>query len=117
MQYEKEGAFNKRLKEETHFLIKNIYKVSKQFPREEIYGATSQLIMLNHVEGYARFKPKVKLNFYQISYGSLKEVKYLIYFGKDMGWINQNDYENMSESVDQIGKMLWSTIAALQKNT
>jgi len=37
-------------------------------------------IMLNYVEGYARRRDKVKLNFYEISHGSAQECKYIIFF-------------------------------------
>ena len=68
-----------------------VYKLTKNFPREELYGITSQLrraslsVALNFIEGYARFRNKVNKNFLEISYGSLKESKYLIEFSFEEG--------------------------------
>jgi len=77
------------LKKYIHEYIKFTYKISRDFPREEMYGITSQFrrasmsIMLNYVEGFARNsnnKDKLYKNFIEISYGSLKESKYLLFF-------------------------------------
>lgn len=56
-----------------------VYAITKQFPRDEIYGLTSQFrraslsITLNYIEGYFRIKTKVQKNFHEIAYGSLQE--------------------------------------------
>lgn len=63
-----------------------IYGIARNFPKSEIYGITSQMqrsslsVILNYIEGYARNKKLVKLNFWEMSYGSLKESKYLLNF-------------------------------------
>ena len=63
-----------------------VYKLTKTFPRDEVFGMTSQLrrsalsVILNYVEGYARRRKLILTNFIEISYGSLKESKYLLYF-------------------------------------
>jgi four helix bundle protein len=78
--------FNEKLKIKMDEYVHYVYKISKHFPKDELYGATSQLrraalsIILNYVEGFARYKIAVKRNFWEISYGSLKETKYLLYF-------------------------------------
>jgi len=62
------------------------YSVTKNFPRQELFGITSQLrraalsVVLNYIEGYARSRNKVNKNFLEISYGSLKESEYLLHF-------------------------------------
>lgn len=97
-----------------------VYDVSESFPKSERYGAVSQLkrasvsIMLNHVEGFARFKPKVKLNFFQIAYGSAKECKYLIYLAHCRKWIASGTYQELSDKLEQINKMLWSVIKGMK---
>lgn len=78
--------FPEQLKKKMDEYVHLVYKTSKNFPKEEIYGSTSQLrrsslsVILNYIEGFARNKKAVKLNFWEISYGSLKESKYLLYF-------------------------------------
>jgi len=99
-----------------------IYKISRQFPKDEIYGSVSQIrratlsIILNYIEGFARRRPAVQLNFFEISYGSLKESKYLLDFSKAEGWVNIVDYNKGKELVDEIGAMLWTEISSLEKS-
>jgi len=93
-----------------------IYKTSKNFPREEIYGITSQLrraglsVILNYIEGYARQKDKVYKNFLEISYGSLKETKYLLHFCLIEKYLLKENYQKLIKLSDEIGAMLWKTI-------
>lgn len=80
----------KQLRDELKFkmdkFVHLVYKISRDFPREKLYSLTSQVrraalsIILNYIEGYARKKQKVCQNFLEISYDSLKETKYLLYF-------------------------------------
>lgn len=102
-----------------HQYVKCVYKVTKNFPKDELYGATSQLrratlsVILNYIEGYARRKGpdcKVYNNFLEISYGSLKESKYLIYFAYTENYLMQRDYERLIILADEIGRMLWNTM-------
>jgi len=73
--------FQDQLKLKMYKFLKLIYKVTKKFPKEELYGVTSQFrrvalsILLNYVEGYAHFKHGYKLQFYENLYGSLLIVK------------------------------------------
>lgn len=75
-----------------------IHKATKNFPREEVYGITSQLrrsglsVVLNYIEGFARYKKAVKLNFWEISYGSPKESKYLVNFALIEKYISKDEY-------------------------
>jgi len=84
-----------------------------------LYGLTSQLrravlsIILNYIEGFARRKSdncKVYKNFLEISYGSLKETKYLIYFAFTENYLDQDDYNLLLKLADDIGGMVWSII-------
>lgn len=102
-----------------HNYVKCVYGVSKNFPEDEKFGVTSQLrraslsVILNFIEGYARRrgeKCKIFKNFLDISYGSLKESKYLIYFSYTENYLEQKDYEELIAQADELGKMLWSTV-------
>ena len=112
-------AFHDDLKNYIHQYIKFIYNITKKFPKDELYGVTSQFrragisIMLNYIEGFARNKKKeskIYKNFLEISYGSLKETKYLLFFSFDVGYIDKKEYLFGLELADNIGKMLWSLI-------
>lgn len=96
-----------------------IYEISKKFPKDEQYGLTSQIrkaalsIILNYIEGYARQRKNVLKNFLEISYGSLKEAKYLIYFSCKRNFISKVDYKTGIEMAERIGKMLWGILEKL----
>jgi len=67
--------------------------------------------MLNYVEGFARRKGKnckVYNNFLEISYGSLKESKYLVFFSFSENYINKSDYNHLLSLNDEIGKSMFS---------
>jgi four helix bundle protein len=68
------------------------YKLTKKFPKDELYGITSQLrravlsVPTNIVEGYARKGDKELARFVNISLGSLAEVEYLLSFSRKLGY-------------------------------
>ena len=113
--------FYKILKRKIHEFVVLVYKLTEKFPRSELYGTVSQLrrasisIILNFLEGYARFKPKVKLQFFETSYGSNKESRYLVFFALEMSWITKEEYKRVFGLSDEIGAMLWKIIAGLDK--
>jgi four helix bundle protein len=110
-------TLRRKMDEFAHFA----YKVTKKFPKEELYGIISQLrraslsIILNYTEGYARRKRLVQLNFFETSYGSLKEVKYLLNFSFKEKYLNDKDYHGALKMADEIGAMLWTEIESLKK--
>jgi four helix bundle protein len=99
-----------------------VYEVTKKFPKEEIYGITSQLrrsalsIPTNIVEGYARKGDAELAHFLSISFASLAETKYLIYFSKKLGYLCDSDYTELRDGYDEAGKSLWSFYAKVKKN-
>ncbi len=112
--------FHEGLKKKMDGYVHLVYKATKNFPREELYGVTSQLrratlsVILNYIEGYARQKKAVKRNFWEISYGSLKESKYLLHFSLVENYLNQEDYKKAIKLSEEIGAMLWRSIKPLQ---
>lgn len=104
-----------KMDEYAHF----VYRCTKTFPKEELYGVTSQLrrsalsVVLNYVEGYARGKDRVHKNFLEISYGSLKESKYLLHFSMVEQYLSKTDYEKAITLAEDIGAMLWGTLRRL----
>lgn len=116
-----EKTFHQKLQDKIDQFVHLIYKITKNFPKEEIYGVTSQLrravlsIALNYIEGFARRRDKVQINFLEISYGSLKEAKYLLKFSLNEKYLNQNNYQKAFSLAEEIGAMLWKTMAAIRK--
>lgn len=104
--------YDEKLKKLMDQLVHYIYDITQAFPKEELYGLTSQMrrsalsIILNYIEGYARLSKPTLTHFLEISYGSLKELKYLLYFSLKRHYLRQKEYEKGILLSDEIGKML-----------
>ncbi|NQZ76937.1 MAG: four helix bundle protein [Ekhidna sp.] len=98
--------------QKAHDFVLDIYKVSQPFPKEETYGLTSQIrrasvsIPANIAEGYKRRSQADKARFFNISEGSLDEVKYYLILAKDLGFVS--DTESLLSQTDEIAKLLYS---------
>jgi four helix bundle protein len=108
--------FHQELKSIMDGFVNKVYDVTKSFPKDEVFGITSQLkrasmpVVLNYIEGYARKRRAVFRNFLEMSYGSLKESDYLIYFSYNRGYVSKDDYQELVRFTDRIGKMLWGIL-------
>src|SRR3989344_4261388 len=104
--------FHKELYELMDRYVNRVYDATKKFPKDELFGVTSQLrraalsVVLNYIEGFARQRNAVLKNFLEISYGSLKESGYLIKFSFGREYINQEEHIELMALNDRIGKML-----------
>jgi len=112
----------KKLKvwQKAHRLALDVYQTSATFPREELYGLTSQIrrsclsIPSNIAEGCGRGNDTDFARFLQISMGSSSEVEYFLILSKDLQILTSNDYEALSDEVIQIKRMLTSLIKTLR---
>ena len=97
-----------------------VYKATKNFPKDEIYGITSQIrrsalsIPTNIVEGYSRKGDKELAHFINISLGSLAETKYLAYFSNRLGYFQNDDYRKLRDGYENLGKLLWRFYQAVK---
>ncbi|MEK7158907.1 MAG: four helix bundle protein [Patescibacteria group bacterium] len=111
-----EKQFHDELRAIADRFVHDVYKATKSFPKDELYGVVSQLrraslsVILNYIEGYARGSNKSDKNFLRISYASLKESEYLILFSFEEKHLTENNYQILSKQADRIGAMLWGTI-------
>lgn len=84
-----------RVWQEAQNLAVSVYRGTKNFPKEEMFGITSQIrravssISANIAEGFGRSTAKDKLHFYVIAYGSLLETKNFIHLSKKLTYIDQ----------------------------
>ena len=114
-----EENFHNKLKTKIDNFVHKVYFLTRSFPKEELYGVTSQIrrsslsIALNYVEGYARKRKLVLVNFLEISYGSLKETQYLLDFSFKEGYIKEDDYKEIVDLADELGAMIWRTIESV----
>jgi four helix bundle protein len=90
-----------------------IYKITDLFPKEELYGLTSQIrrsalsVPTNIVEGHARRSKKEFKQFVNISLGSLAETRYLYDFSKRLGY-HKKDNSEIACLIEEVGRILWS---------
>jgi four helix bundle protein len=117
---QKQNTYHNELKNLMNDYVHFVYKVAKDFPKEELYGATSQLrrsalsVILNYIEGYARIGEATYKNFLKMSYGSLKESEYLLQFSLDEKYLAEIDFLKASRIADRIGGMLWGIISKME---
>ncbi|HRY63497.1 MAG TPA: four helix bundle protein [Patescibacteria group bacterium] len=97
---------------ESHKLVLEIYKITKDFPKEEIYGLTSQLrrcaisITSNIAEGFSRHTFKDKANFYSMALGSTTELQNQILVAKDVGYIIQEKFSQIANQTIIVHKLV-----------
>jgi four helix bundle protein len=102
-------------------LAKDVYQATKPFPKEEIYGITSQLrraalsVPTNIVEGYSRRGDRELGRFLDIALGSLAEVKYLLHFSNSMQYLSGVDYSTLSAAANELGSKLWKFSETVRK--
>ncbi|MEE4001385.1 four helix bundle protein [Tenacibaculum sp. FZY0031] len=96
----------------SHELALKVYKLTKGFPKEEIYGITSQLrraslsVPTNIVEGVSRNTEKEFAHFVNIASGSSTEVEYLLEFASELNYLSYKDHENLNKEIVSVRKML-----------
>lgn len=112
-------TFHQKLRALTDEYVHLTYDCTKSFPKDELFGVTSQLrraslsVILNYTEGYARQRKAVLKNFLEISYGSLKESVYLIDFSFKRGHLKKDSFEKLAKLSQEIGAMLWGVIVKI----
>jgi len=98
--------------QKSHLLVLAVYQITRSgFPREEIYGLTSQFrraavsIAANIAEGFRKQSKADKARMLNISEGSLEECRYYIILSKDLGYVHN---DALGEQVDEVGRLLHS---------
>lgn len=98
--------------QKSHQLALEIYKVSQSFPKEELFGLTSQIrraissVPTNIAEGCGRDSNKDFAHFLQIAVGSASEVEYELLLAHDLQYINKDEYERLTSEMVAIRKMI-----------
>ena len=100
-------------------LVKEVYRVTKLFPRDELYGPTSQLrraavsVPSNIAEGQARFSSREFHHFLSHARGSLVEVETQLLIAKDLEYIDANQAECLFKLTAETGRLLNRLIASI----
>lgn len=103
-----------------HEFVLEVYKITKIFPKEEVYGLTSQFrraavsITANIAEGYKRTSVKEKLRFYNIFQASLEECRYFLILSNDLNYIK--DATKQIKLIESVSKLLNGYCKSILKN-
>ncbi|MEW6618897.1 MAG: four helix bundle protein [bacterium] len=101
-----------------HHLVIRIYEITKNFPTEEKYGLVQQMcpaavsIPANIVEGFKKQGIKNKLNAYNISQGSLEELRYYLILSKDLNYLP--DFQSIWDISEEVSRMLIGLIKSIK---
>jgi four helix bundle protein len=100
-------------------VVKDIYKLTEKFPRQEIYGLVSQMrrsaisIPSNVAEGFKRYHNKEYKQFLHITLGSCAELETQITIAKELKYIQQASEAALLEKLDHIGRMITNLLKKL----
>ena len=100
-----------------------IYKLTERFPKEEKFGLTSQMrcasvsIAANISEGAARTSVKEFMQFLSHSQGSASEVDTELIIATRLGYVLEEEYEELSRDLDDIGRMITRLCQSLRRRT
>ena len=103
-------------------LAMEVYKITRRFPKEEIYGLTSQLrraaisVAANIVEGSSRQHQKDYLHFLSMAKSSLSETEYFLSLVLRLGYLIPKDYEQMDLLAQKTARTLFGLIQAVRKD-
>lgn len=98
--------------QKAHDFVLKIYELTNRFPGSEKYGLTSQFrraavsIPANIAEGFRKKGEKDKLNYYNISQGSLEECRYYLILARDLKYIESGEFKNLNELLIEVSKIL-----------
>ena len=114
---------NLKVWEKAHVLTVDVYRSSKPFPRDEVYGLTSQMrrsaasIGANIAEGSCRKGDCELGRFLQIAMGSASELEYHLLLARDLELLRMVDYHRLSEGTVEVKRMLASFIHKLKADS
>jgi four helix bundle protein len=96
-----------------------VYEATNGFPRDERFGLVAQMrraavsVPANVVEGFKRRGLKEKIRFYNVTEGSLEELKYFFILSKDLGYLASN--EDLIAQSRTVGRLLNGLIASTKR--
>ena len=98
--------------QEGHSLVLDIYKITKKFPKEELYGLIGQLrrcaisITSNIAEGFSRQSYKEKVQFYSMALSSVSELQNQLLIARDVNYITRQEFQKIADQSIKAHKLL-----------
>ncbi len=105
--------------QKAHQFVLSVYRFTSGFPKEEVYGLTSQLrraavsIAANIAEGFKKAGAADKMRFLNISQGSLEECRYYLILANDLSYGSTG---KLHEHADEVGRLLAAYSNAVKRN-
>lgn len=112
-----------RVREDAHRLTLEIYKITKTFPKDELFALTNQLrrasasIPSNIAEGCGRGSNKDYANFLQIALGSAFAVDYQLLLAKDLFYLDKETYVAVNKKIDAVKRQLASLLQKVRNSS
>ena len=109
-----------RVWEKAHSMTIGVYKATKEFPREELFGITSQMrraassIGANIAEGTGRRSDGELTRYLHIARGSAAELEYHLLLARDLDLLSIAKFDSLRRQVDEVQRMLTYLIQQVQ---
>ena len=109
--------------QKSYALCLKVYKMTNSFPREEVYGLTSQIrraavsVPSNIAEGYGKRTTLDYVRSLYIAYGSACELETQVLLSNDLGYVKTKEKERFGEKLGEVERMLKALIKSLQKKS
>jgi four helix bundle protein len=109
-----------RVWSKAHELTVLVYKLTRAFPKDEVYGLTSQVrrsaasVGANIAEGCGRHSDGEMTRFLQIARGSASETEYHLLLAKDLGFLQETDFQVAEQAVVVVQRMLTALVQKVQ---
>ncbi|MBR4230014.1 MAG: four helix bundle protein [Bacteroidales bacterium] len=108
--------------QKAHQFVLAVYRATQDFPDTERFGLLTQFrraavsITANIAEGYKKLSRADKLRFFNISQGSLEECRNYIILSRDLGYITENQYEELRIMIEESSKLLNAYSLSVNEN-
>jgi four helix bundle protein len=105
--------------QKAHQLVIQIYRLSKAFPKDELFGLTSQIrraavsVPANIAEGFKRVSKADKLRMYNIAQGSLEEARYYLILSQDLAYAATLE---LRENLQEVSRLLEGFMKSIKKS-
>ena len=108
--------------QKAHAFTLLVYRLTREFPKDEIFGLTSQFrraavsIEANIAEGYKKMSKADKLRFLNIAEGSLAECRNYVILARDLEYVNEQQYNSLFVALEEASKLLTSYCKGIINN-